>query len=81
MDEVDSANHLLNRMQFAASTGRTSPRVITAIKNIVAYRELIAVLVWKNITVRYKQAYLGIGWAIHKPRRVRCSRQRHRPLT
>ena len=31
------------------------------------YRELIAVLVWKNITVRYKQAYLGIGWAILKP--------------
>jgi len=41
--------------------------VITAIKNIIDYRELIAVLAWKNITVRYKQAYLGIGWAILKP--------------
>jgi len=35
--------------------------VISAIKNIVEYRELVAVLAWKNITVRYKQAYLGIG--------------------
>ena len=41
--------------------------MITAIKNIIDYRELIAALAWKNITVRYKQAYLGIGWAILKP--------------
>jgi lipopolysaccharide transport system permease protein len=41
--------------------------VITAIRNIIEYRELIAVLAWKNITVRYKQAYLGIGWAVLKP--------------
>ena len=41
--------------------------MITAIKNIIDYRELIAVLAWKNITVRYKQAYLGIAWAILKP--------------
>jgi lipopolysaccharide transport system permease protein len=41
--------------------------VITAIKGIIDHRELIAVLVWKNITVRYKQAYLGIGWAVLKP--------------
>ncbi|TMG86623.1 MAG: ABC transporter permease [Betaproteobacteria bacterium] len=41
--------------------------MIRVIKNIVDYRELIAVLAWKNVTVRYKQAYLGIGWAILKP--------------
>jgi lipopolysaccharide transport system permease protein len=41
--------------------------VIRAIKNLVEYRELIGVLAWKSITVRYKQAYLGIGWAILKP--------------
>lgn len=37
------------------------------IRNLVDYRELVAVLAWKNIAVRYKQAYLGIGWAILKP--------------
>lgn len=36
-------------------------------KNIFAYRELIIALVWKNIVVRYKQAYLGILWAVLKP--------------
>jgi lipopolysaccharide transport system permease protein len=41
--------------------------VIKVIRNIIDYRELIAVLTWKNMTVRYKQAYLGIGWAVLKP--------------
>lgn len=27
----------------------------------------MAVLAWKNIAVRYKQAYLGIAWAVMKP--------------
>ncbi len=37
------------------------------IKNLYQYRELIAALAWKNIAVRYKQAYLGLAWAILKP--------------
>jgi len=41
--------------------------VINVLRTVVDYRELIAVLAWRNITVRYKQAYLGIGWAILKP--------------
>lgn len=36
-------------------------------RNLFAYRELIAALAWKNLVVRYKQAYLGILWAILKP--------------
>lgn len=31
------------------------------------HRELIVALAWKNIAVRYKQAYLGIAWAVIKP--------------
>ncbi len=41
--------------------------MIGVIKNLVDYRELIAALAWKNIVVRYKQAYLGILWAVLKP--------------
>ena len=37
------------------------------IANAGRYRELLAVLAWKNITLRYKQAYLGIAWAVIKP--------------
>jgi len=31
------------------------------------YRELLWTLVWKEIVVRYKQAYLGIAWTVLKP--------------
>ena len=36
-------------------------------KNLYGYRELMLTLAWKNIALRYKQAYLGIAWAIVKP--------------
>lgn len=39
----------------------------TLLKDLYQYRELMATLAWKNITLRYKQAYLGIAWAILKP--------------
>src|SRR3569832_838361 len=41
--------------------------MIKTMTNLVAYRELMLALAWKNISVRYKQAYLGISWAILKP--------------
>lgn len=41
--------------------------MISLFKNIYEYRELIRVLAWKSISLRYKQAYLGIAWAIIKP--------------
>lgn len=31
------------------------------------YRELLWTLVWKEIVVRYKQAYLGVAWTVLKP--------------
>lgn len=39
----------------------------TLFKDLYQYRELMATLAWKNIALRYKQAYLGIAWAILKP--------------
>lgn len=36
-------------------------------KNIYEYRELISVLAWKNIAIRYKQSFAGILWAVLKP--------------
>jgi len=39
----------------------------TVFTNIFQYRELIATLAWKNVVVRYKQAYLGLAWTVAKP--------------
>lgn len=41
--------------------------MIAVLKNLYDYRELMAVLAWKNVTLRYKQAYLGVAWAVVKP--------------
>ena len=41
--------------------------MIQSFKNIYAYRELIAVMAWKQLIVRYKQSYLGLIWAVLKP--------------
>jgi lipopolysaccharide transport system permease protein len=46
----------------------TIPRpMLKVAKNLYEYRELMMTLAWKSITLRYKQAYLGIAWAILKP--------------
>ena len=41
--------------------------MIKTMTNLVAYRELMLALVWNNISVRYKQAYLCISLSILKP--------------
>ncbi len=41
--------------------------MLKIVTNLYTYRELIAALTYKNIVIRYKQAYLGILWAVLKP--------------
>lgn len=37
------------------------------LKGVWAYRELLFVLIWRDLQVLYKQAALGAGWAIIQP--------------
>ncbi|MCP5288015.1 MAG: ABC transporter permease [Burkholderiaceae bacterium] len=41
--------------------------MIAVAQNLYDHRELIATLAWKNVVLRYKQAYLGLAWTILKP--------------
>lgn len=41
--------------------------MITALRNVFDYRELIGILAWKGIVLRFKQAYLGLAWTVAKP--------------
>src|SRR5688500_15541703 len=34
---------------------------------LIRFRELLFFLVWRDVKVRYKQAVLGIGWAVLEP--------------
>lgn len=37
------------------------------LKDLIRYRELFYFFAWRDIVVRYKQAFLGIAWAIIRP--------------
>lgn len=36
-------------------------------KDLWSYRELFAILAWRDITVRYKQTFIGVAWALIRP--------------
>jgi lipopolysaccharide transport system permease protein len=50
-------------VRVEASRGWTSLRL----REIWEYRELLYFLVWRDVSVRYKQTVLGIAWAIIQP--------------
>lgn len=50
-------------VHIAASKGWVSLQL----RELVAYRELLYFLVWRDIKVRYKQTALGASWAVIQP--------------
>lgn len=36
-------------------------------RDLLAYRELFAILAWRDLTVRYKQTVIGAAWAVIRP--------------
>jgi lipopolysaccharide transport system permease protein len=36
-------------------------------RDLWRYRELFIILVWRDVTVRYKQTVIGVAWAVIKP--------------
>jgi lipopolysaccharide transport system permease protein len=41
--------------------------VAVGLRELWVYRELLYFLVWRDVKVRYKQTFIGIGWAILQP--------------
>jgi lipopolysaccharide transport system permease protein len=37
------------------------------LKEVWMYRELMSILAWRDVSIRYKQSIVGIGWAIIQP--------------
>lgn len=36
-------------------------------RDLWAYRELFAILAWRDVSVRYRQTFIGIAWAVLRP--------------
>ena len=41
--------------------------MLATLKSLYQYRDLLRVLVWKNVTLRYKQSQLGVLWLVMRP--------------
>src|ERR1700758_5586838 len=44
-----------------------SNKIIQALRELYSYRELAFFLAWRDVKVRYKQAVLGVLWAVIQP--------------
>ncbi len=53
----------INRTVIRPSGGRPS----LDLGEVWAYRELLGMLAWRDVSVRYKQSVAGIGWAVFQP--------------
>jgi lipopolysaccharide transport system permease protein len=41
--------------------------MVAVLRTLYDYRELLQVLTWKNVTLRYKQSHLGLAWMVLRP--------------
>jgi ABC-type polysaccharide/polyol phosphate export permease len=46
---------------------RRSPRLVEALQRLVARRDLLYMITWREIKIRYKQSVMGFLWAILLP--------------
>lgn len=46
---------------------KEAPGVADSVRDLWAHRELVYFLAWRDVRVRYKQAALGLAWAIVRP--------------
>ena len=56
-DRVDRVTHIRPSSRW--------PRL--DVRELWAYRELLGILVWRDLKVRYKQSFIGVAWAIFQP--------------
>jgi lipopolysaccharide transport system permease protein len=46
---------------------RKSPKLVDAVRKLVARRDLLYIITWREIKIRYKQSVMGFMWAILLP--------------
>src|SRR5499427_3080727 len=67
-------SHLLANMDENAFSGQDEVVILEAgraerhyWRDVWAYRELFAILAWRDVAVRYKQTLIGVAWALIRP--------------
>jgi lipopolysaccharide transport system permease protein len=63
-DEGLRKDFFATEFELIIEPGRTERRYW---RDLWQYRELLSVLAWRDISIRYKQTVIGIGWALIRP--------------
>jgi lipopolysaccharide transport system permease protein len=58
------SNSTIQRSRIVLEAGRAEQHYW---RDLWAYRELFAILAWRDVAVRYKQTVIGIAWAVLRP--------------
>ena len=67
MSEAKVLGGMRKQDQPATTIKQASKWPTINFRELWAYRELLFILAWRDISVRYKQSVVGIGWAILQP--------------
>jgi lipopolysaccharide transport system permease protein len=65
-EPLDFASFELPKKPLVTIEARKSWSVLNA-RELWGYRELLYFLAWRDLKVRYKQTFLGIGWVVIQP--------------
>ena len=57
----------LRKARSALSCSNRAARRRTIGRDLWHYRELFAILAWRDVAVRYKQTVIGVAWAVVRP--------------
>jgi len=63
-DDVKNVNIRIKRRSVISPSKKW---ISLNLKEVWEYRELLGILAWRDVSVRYKQSVAGIGWAIIQP--------------
>jgi lipopolysaccharide transport system permease protein len=64
MSNFTNIQNSRSRHKLVLEAGRTERHYW---RDVWAYRELFAVLAWRDVAVRYKQTVIGLAWAVVRP--------------
>ena len=77
MTENVLTNDLLSRKALTAAAASSASQRLTILEpgravrhywaDLWHYRELFAILAWRDVAVRYKQTVIGVAWAVARP--------------
>jgi lipopolysaccharide transport system permease protein len=66
METINDSSTIFDEVTVNMRT-RRSPRIVEGVQKLIARRDLLYMITWREIKIRYKQSVMGFMWAILLP--------------